>query len=167
MAEETPKMIDPIRETDDEARALARSLLAEARYGAIGVRDPESGVPVVTRIAVARTEAGQPLTLVSSLSHHTKGLLADPACSLLLGEPKDKGDPLVFPRITLQCAARFVARDAPERAALRAHYLTQQPKAELYIDFGDFSLVVLEVREAYLNGGFAKAYNLTPADLGL
>ena len=50
---------------------------------------------------------------------------------------------------------------------LRAHYLTHQPKAKLYIDFGDFSLVRLRVTKAHLNGGFGKAFILTPEDLGM
>jgi hypothetical protein len=33
---------DPVRPTDDEARALARSLIAGARSGALGVIDPET-----------------------------------------------------------------------------------------------------------------------------
>ncbi|MGI1662511.1 HugZ family protein [Palleronia sp. KMU-117] len=155
----------PIRPTDDEARALARRLLDGARFGALGVRDPETGAPVVTRIAVATTPDGAPLTLISDLSQHTRALRADPACSLLVGEPGPKGDPLTHPRLTIQAHAAFIDRRGPGQAALRAHYLAQQPKAKLYIDFGDFSLVRLMPTGAYLNGGFGKAFVLTPEDL--
>jgi hypothetical protein len=166
MAETPEKKIDPIRETDDEARALARALIDGARFGALGVRDPETGAPTVSRVAVATTPEGAPLTLISDLSHHTRALKSDPACSLLVGEPGAKGDPLTHPRITLQCRARFVRHGEAGHAALRHHYLTQQPKAQLYIDFADFSFAVLEVTEAHLNGGFGKAYRLEAADLG-
>jgi putative heme iron utilization protein len=156
---------DPIRPMDDEARALARQLLQGAHHAALGVLDPETGWPQVTRVALARDLAGGPLTLISTLSSHTRALQADPRCSLLLGEPGNKGDPLTHPRLTLQCRAAFVGRDAPEHADLREHYLAQVPKAKLYIDFADFSLVRLGVEDAFLNGGFGKAYRPAPADL--
>ena len=159
------KRPDPIRPADDAARALARDILAGARHGALGVLDPASGAPQVTRIALARGPDGLPLTLISALSGHTAGLRADPRCSLLLGEPGPRGDPLTHPRLTLNCVAGFVARDSADHAALRALYLSQNPKAGLYIDFGDFTLVRLPVTDAFLNGGFGKAWRLTAADL--
>jgi putative heme iron utilization protein len=160
MAETTP-----IRPTDDEARALARNLIDRARFAALGVIEPATGAPMVTRIGVTTAPDGVPLTLVSDLSHHTRALRANPACSLLLGEPGAKGDPLTHPRLTLQAGAAFLDRAAPEYAGLRAHYLARLPKAKLYIDFGDFHLVLLEPTGAYLNGGFGKAFVLTPEDL--
>jgi len=157
----------PIRETDDEARRLGRDLLDSARHGALGVLNPQTGAPEVTRIAVATTPAGAPLTLISALSSHTAALRADPRCSLMVGEPGAKGDPLTHPRITLACRAEFTEHGTEAYAALRAHYLTIQPKAQLYIDFTDFAFATLHVASAALNAGFGKAYHLTPADLGL
>ena len=151
---------DPIRPTDDEARALAKRLITDARFGALAVL--QDGRPAVTRVAVTTDEAGVPLMLVSDLSSHTKALRADPRCSLLLGEPGDKGDPLTHPRITLMCEAVFL----PKTDALVARYLDLQPKAKLYIGFADFHFVQLQTLEAHLNGGFGKAYWLTPGDLG-
>lgn len=159
MAETNP---DPIRPTDDEARALARGLIAEARHGALGVTDPDTGTPVVTRIAVVPGPDGLPLTLVSTLSSHTAALEAHPACSLLLGEPGPKGDPLTHPRLTLLAEA-----EAADKAALRSHYLGLYPKAQLYYDFTDFRMIRLRPRAALLNGGFGKAYRLTPEDLAV
>ncbi|MGR3793448.1 HugZ family pyridoxamine 5'-phosphate oxidase [Vannielia sp. SX4] len=158
-------MTDPIRPTDDEARAMARGLLDEARFGALGVL--EGGVPVVSRIAVGTDADGGPVTLVSSLSAHTSALRAEPACSLMVGEPGPKGDPLTHPRLSLQCMARFVDRGSEAHGALRTRWLESHPKSKLYIDFGDFGFVALEVQGAFLNGGFGKAFKLIPADLGL
>ena len=59
----------------------------------------------------------------------------------------------------------MIARDAAEHPPLRAHYLSQRPKATLYIDFGDFRFVRFHVKDALLNGGFGKAFRLTPQDL--
>lgn len=163
MPENAPK--SPIRPTDDEARVLARKLLNEATYGALGVIDPETGTPMVTRVAVGTTAAGDPVTLISDLSHHSRALKANPVCSLLVGEPERRGDPLTHPRLTLQATARFVRHGEPGHAALRAHYLKSHPKSKLYVDFGDFFFAVMEVSGAYLNGGFGRAFVLTPEDL--
>lgn len=150
---------DPIRPTTEEARALARRLLEEARHGALGVLDPESGGPLVTRVAVGWDGAAA-LILVSTLSAHTRALLADPACSLLVGEPGPKGDPLTHPRLSL------LARAEPaDKAAARGAWLARHPKAALYYDFADFLLLRLVPSGAHLNGGFGQAYRLSPQDL--
>lgn len=154
----------PIRPTDDEARALARDLLQTARIAALGVLDPDTKHPMVTRIAVAEDAHGL-ITLISDLSHHTRALKVSPACSLLLGEPGDKGDPLTHPRLTLQADAAFVPRGSEAHGALRTHWLETHPKAKLYIDFGDFAFVRFQTAKAFLNGGFGKAYVLAPEDL--
>lgn len=156
-------MVNPIRPTDDAARALAKSLLASARHGALGVLDGLGGLggptPVVTRVATAWLD-GAPHLLVSDLSMHTKALDANPACSLLIGEPDAKGDPLTHPRLTLVCSAQHA-----DKTSLRDPWLETHPKAKLYFDFADFRLLRLVVNEAYLNGGFGKAFRLAPQDL--
>lgn len=148
------KKTDPIRPTDDEARALAARLLALG-HGALGTLSPETGAPVVTRVAWCH-----PLILASHLSGHTRALLANPLCSLLLGEPGDKGDALTHPRLTLHARARQV-----DKAAERDRWLNRHPKSALYFDFTDFIMLRLEVSGADLNGGFGKAFRLDPADL--
>ena len=158
-------MTDPIRPTDDEARALARELIATARFAALGVTDPETGTPMVSRVSVVPGPDGLPLSLVSDLALHATALKADPACALLLGEPGPKGDPLTHPRLSLQASARFIRHGEAGHEALAAHYLTLQPKAKLYIGFADFSLLRFEIRRGLLNGGFGRAFVLTPEDL--
>ncbi len=155
----------PIRPTDDEARALARELLAAARFAALAVLHPDTRAPHVTRIALGLTPEGQPMTLISALALHTRALHADPAASLLIGEPPPKGDPLAFARLTLAAKARFIDRATPNHARLREHYLASHPKSKLYADFADFSFVVFDATGAALNGGFGKAYDLTASDL--
>jgi putative heme iron utilization protein len=157
---------NPIRPTDTEARSLARGLITQARFAALGVIDPDHGGPMVTRIAFGTAPDGQPLTLVSDLSHHTRALKADPTASLLLGEPGPRGDPLTHPRLTLQARARFLRHGEAGHDELAAHYLRDHPKAKLYIGFADFSFVLFDVQGAYLNGGFGRAFVLTPQDMG-
>ncbi|MEP1932793.1 MAG: HugZ family protein [Roseibium sp.] len=153
-----------IRETDDDARLSAKGLMRSARYGALAALDSETGSPVVSRVAVATDIDGTPIILTSTLSGHTKAILANPACSLLVGEP-GKGDPLAHPRISLFCKAVRIDRDTVTHTRLRRRYLARHPKAGLYADFGDFSFFRLELSNASLNGGFGKAFELLKTDL--
>lgn len=153
-------MTNPIRPTDSEARTLARTLIAKARFAALAVLDPATGAPIVTRVALVQGPTGLPLTLISTLSTHTTALAADPACSLLIGEPGPNGDPLTHPRLTMQAIA-----SPADKAALRAYYLSIYPKAQLYYDFTDFQLTQMTPQSGFLNGGFGKAFHLTRADL--
>ncbi|MFD1507860.1 HugZ family protein [Lacimonas salitolerans] len=156
---------DLFQPADDDARRIARDLIAQATHAALAVIRPGTTLPSVTRIAMATDPQGAPLSLISSLSHHTAALDASPDCALLLGEPGDKGDPLTHPRLTVHARAQLIPRDSADHAPLRDHYLTQRPKAKLYIDFADFRLVRFAVTDALLNGGFGKAYILSAADL--
>ena len=155
---------DPVAAADDEARALARSLLALG-HAALAVTDPADGTPGISRIAFGLSPDGLPVTLVSSLAPHFGALQANPACALLLGEVGDKGDPLTHPRLMVKARAEFVAPDDPARAALRDHWVRTHPKAKLYVDFADFAFVRLHPVSALLNGGFARAFRLMPSDL--
>lgn len=157
--------IDPIRPTDDDARQTARDLLATATYAALGVFDPETGAPVVTRIALARTDDGAITTLISDLSSHTVALRANPKASLLVGEPADKGDPLTHPRMSIAVRTEFIERHSDDGIRTREHWLKHRPKSKLYIDFADFHFVRFAPLSIALNGGFGKAYTLTPDDL--
>lgn len=153
-------MPDPIRPTDDTARSLARDLLAGARHGALGTLD-DAGFPLVTRVAVG-WDGTAPLILVSALSAHARALRARPACGLMVGEPGARGDPLTHPRLSLTARA-----EPADKATLRELWLRDHPKAALYYDFADFFMLRLAVAAAHLNGGFGKAWVLTPADLRL
>ncbi len=153
-----------LRETDDEARKQARILLGSARYAALAVFDPETGFPSVSRVLTGTDIDGVPVILVSGLSAHTKALSKDPRASALFGEP-GKGDPLAYPRLSVQCSAERVDRGHPQHERIRSRFLVRHPKAKLYIDFPDFCFFRLVPLAASLNGGFGKAYVLPGADL--
>jgi putative heme iron utilization protein len=161
-----PDAPSPIRPTDDDARALARALIAGARHGALAVTDPATAAPFVSRVAVMGQDDGSVVLFVSALSHHTGALRVNPACSILLGEPGPKGDALTHPRLTLIARASFVPQGSPEHADLRADWLARHPKARIYADLPDFAFARLAPTGAHLNGGFGRAFVLTPADLG-
>jgi len=153
-----------LREVDDEAIRLARTLLRTARAGTLAVLNPGMGGPGVSRVGISTDFDGTPIMLASALAPHTSALLADPRAALLLGEP-GKGDPLAHPRISIDCLATPVERDGPDHPRLRARYLAHQPKAKLYVDLGDFRFFRLVPQAASLNGGFGKAYALAADQL--
>lgn len=156
---------DPVAPADDEARRLARGLIADARFAALAVTDPADGLPGISRIAFGVARDGGLLTLISALAPHFAALRTQPSCALMVGEVGDKGDPLVHPRLMIKAQARFVAHDDPIRANLREDWLGHHPKAKLYVDFADFAFVRFTPVSALLNGGFARAYRLGPSDL--
>lgn len=156
---------DVIRPTDAEGRALGLRLLRTARSGALASLAPTGG-PLSSLVSVATDGDGTPLILVSSLSAHTGQLIADPRSSLLLSAP-GRGDPLAHPRISLLTRARRLIREGVDGARARRRFLARHPKAELYVDFSDFSFFALDVERASLNGGFARAYELVREDLVL
>jgi putative heme iron utilization protein len=65
----------------------------------------------------------------------------------------------------IRARAAFVAPDDPARPLIRARWLDRSPKAALYIDLPDFAFVRLTPISALLNGGFARAFRLSPEDL--
>ncbi len=164
MTIEPENKINPIRTTTLESIRLSKTLIRHARFGALAFIDPQTGGPGVSRVAVAPDITGMPVVLISHLSAHTKALLKNPDCSILLGEP-GKGDPLAHPRISLSCRAEFLDRETPENQSLAARYLRRNPKAALYASFADFTYVRLNPLFANLNGGFGQAYRLANLEL--
>jgi putative heme iron utilization protein len=161
-----PDKPDPIRPTDDMARQMARNLMAAADFAALAVLGAD-GAPAVTRIAFGLGPDGMPVSLVSDIAAHTRALAADPRSSLMVGEPGPKGDPLTHPRLTLQARAQLLPHDTPDREALAQAWLARHPKSQMWIGFADFRFARFAVTSAFLNGGFGKAFRLTPEDLGL
>ncbi|KFE36671.1 HugZ family protein [Thioclava atlantica] len=164
MPQDVPKT-SPFRPADREARKLARDLIAAARFASLGVLDPETGHPSVTRIALGPGPQGELLTLVSGLAAHTTALRTDPRAGLLIGEPGPRGDPLTHPRLSLQIEARPVHRDELRFPSMRDRWLADHPKSALYIDLPDFLFFELRPLSGALNGGFGRAWRLGPEDL--
>ncbi|WP_298850428.1 HugZ family protein [uncultured Ruegeria sp.] len=156
--------LTPYRTPDEAVRSQARDLLAHGHFASLAVLCPETGLPSISRIALATDETGNPVTLISTLAEHSRALCANPNCALLVGEPAEKGDPLTHPRLTLHVIARPVHRCMTGYTELRERYLVLRPKAKLYIDFADFNFVRFIIQDGLLNGGFGKAYRLTTQD---
>lgn len=149
---------------DFDPRAVAKTLLRATRAGTLGTLDRNTGHPFCSLVTVATDVDGSPLILTSRLSTHTANLEADGRASVLLAQT-GKGDPLAHPRLTVLGTFAPVARDGDDDARVRRRFLARHPKAELYAGFGDFSFWRLAVASAHLNGGFARAADLTAADV--
>lgn len=153
---------DVLQAVDDDVRRTAKTFLRTARHGALATIDPETGVPMASRVSLATASDGSPVFLISQLSGHFGALENDRRASVLIGEP-GRGDPLAHPRITVFGQASRVPDT--EREQIRSRFLARHPKAELYADFGDFAFWRLEIQGASFNAGFGKAYAMTGADL--
>jgi len=146
-----------------DALGLAKSLLRATPAGALATIDAE-GRPFSTLVTVATDSDGRPILLLSRLAAHTRHLEDNGRCSLLLARI-GRGDPLAHPRLTLLGRAQRLDRQGPDSVRARQRFLAAHPKAELYADFGDFSFWRVDLSEAHLNGGFARAARLSAADL--
>jgi heme oxygenase (biliverdin-IX-beta and delta-forming) len=145
-------------------RDVAKALLRATRAGSLATLDRHTGHPFGSLVNVATDVSGAPLILVSRLATHTANLEVDARASLLLAET-GKGDALAHPRLTVLGSMVPVAHDGAEEPAIRRRFLARHPKAELYAGFADFSFWRMDVVSAHLNGGFARAADLTAGDV--
>ena len=144
--------------------AVARTLLRCTRTGTLATLDRHTGHPFASLTNVATDADGSPLILVSKLATHTANLEIDGRASLLMAET-GKGDALTHPRLTVLGSFKAVARDEADEPRLRRRFLTRHRKSEFYAGFADFSFWRMAVASAHLNGGFARAADLTAADV--
>jgi len=149
---------------DFAPKDVARALLRTGRSGTLATLDRNTGHPFASLINVAADRDGSPLILVSRLATHTANLEADGRASVLIAET-GKGDALAHPRLTVLGSFVRIAREHPDDARLRARFLLRHPKSELYAGFPDFAFWRMQVAAAHLNGGFARAADLTGADV--
>ena len=109
---------------------------------------------LVTLMSIAITQA-QPAPKLDPCAHDRAALLVE--------AQGDRGDPMTWPRLSLQVAAHVI--DDP--AGLRNRWLDAHPKAAVFIDLPDFRFYRLVPLSGFLNAGFGAAFRLTPADLRL
>jgi heme iron utilization protein len=145
--------------SDFDPRRAARTLLREARSGALATLMAGSGDPYCSLVNVATAADGSPLLLISRLAVHTKNILADRRVSLMLDERR-AGDPLEGARVMLMGTA--AATDEPHA---RRRYLDRQPEAKMFADFGDFAFYRIALNGAHLVAGFGRIVDLPPSDL--
>ena len=143
---------------------VAKDLLRRIRAGTLATLDRNTGHPFASLVNIATDTDGAPVILISRLSTHTANLETDGRASVMLAET-GKGDALAHPRLTVLGAFMPVPRDAADEARLRRRFLAHHPKSQLYAGFADFAFWRMNVASAHLNGGFARAADLTADDV--
>src|SRR3954447_12694404 len=118
---------------DFNPKTVTKKLLREGRSGALATLLPGSGDPYCSLVNIATAADGSPLLLISTLAVHTKNILNDPRCSLMIDERKP-GDPLEGVRVMLMGTAAVT-----DDEDIRRRYLERQPGAEVYVGFSDFA----------------------------
>jgi putative heme iron utilization protein len=103
---------------------------------------------------------GSLLLLLSGLAEHTRHLMADSRCSVMVSGEATSANPQTTPRMTVTGVAEVV-----DDEALKARYLVVHPYASLYANFADFATWRLAPAAGILVGGFARAFRLKGGDL--
>ncbi|XP_010549675.1 PREDICTED: uncharacterized protein LOC104820775 [Tarenaya hassleriana] len=129
-----------------------RTLLDRSVRGMLSTLSQKyDGYPSGSMVDFACDADGSPILAVSSLAVHTKDLLANPKCSLLVSkDPEDRTDL----SITLHGDAVLVSEK--DQAAVRSAYLAKHPNA-FWVDFGDFSFIRIEPKVVRYVSGVATA----------
>ena len=136
----------------------ARCLLRAVRVATLATQT--GGQPFTALVTPATAPDLSVLLLLSSLSEHTRHLVAEPRCALLVAGVAEGANPQTAPRLTVTGLA------APEDdPALKARWLAVHPYAALYAGFGDFALWRLRPVGGLFVGGFARATRLRQAEL--
>ncbi|KAL9998639.1 putative FMN-binding split barrel, hem oxygenase HugZ-like superfamily [Helianthus debilis subsp. tardiflorus] len=124
-------------------------------YGVRGILSTFSqkcdGYPSGSMVDFACDASGSPILAVSSLAVHTKDLLANSKCSLLLAkDPEDRTD------LVITVHGDAVPVPMEDRDAIRTAYLARHPEA-FWVDFGDFQFLRIEPKVVRFVSGVATA----------
>jgi heme iron utilization protein len=133
-------------------------LLRAARSGCVATT--VKGQPFASLVTPACMPDGSLLLLLSRLAEHTRHLMVDPRCSVMLSGVAESANPQTTPRLTVTGVAEVV-----DHPALKARYLAVHPYASLYADFGDFATWRITPAAGLLVSGFGRAARLKAADL--
>ncbi len=130
----------------------ARQLLLKEYRGALATLSQSlPGFPFGSAVPYCLDAAGRPLILISRIAQHTRNLLSDPRCSLLIGE-RGALDVQATGRLTLMAEARLL-QDRTQIEAAAARYYRYFPAACDYHRVHDFDFWVLEpVRWRFIAG---------------
>jgi len=136
----------------------ARRLLRAARAGTLATQ--AAGQPFAALVTPATAPDLSVLLLLSTLSEHTRHLMAEPRCAIAVTGAAEGHNPQTSPRVTITGLAEQV-----EDAGLKARWLSLHPYAALYAGFTDFALWRIRPQAALFVGGFARAERLRASEL--
>lgn len=129
-----------------------RTLLDRSVRGVLSTFSQEhEGYPSASMVDFASDNDGTPILAISSLAVHSKNLMSNPKCSLLVAkDPEDRTDVVV----TLYGDVTAVLES--EREVTRAAYLRRHPDA-FWVDFGDFRFMHIKPKYVRYVSGVATA----------
>jgi putative heme iron utilization protein len=157
-ANDYPTPIEPLEAVDEPRRATAaeqaRTILAGDSVATLASLTSD-GSPWASVVQYGVTDNGTPVLSVSRLALHGRNLAADARASIAVAAPVPEGqDPGDSGRVSI---AGFVEEPVgEEREAAIAAYYAAVPTAEIYNDFGDFTLYVLRIETVRWVGGFGR-----------
>jgi putative heme iron utilization protein len=148
---------------------VAHRTLSDGRHGILSTHSAQyAGYPFGSVVPYALDASARPLLLLSSLAVHTRNLLANAHCSLLVLEHAWEADPQAHGRLTLLCDAEPVSVE--EIAINRDAFLLRHPASVDHFSMKDFSLWRMELVQLRFIAGFghmgwmnAKAFGLPPS----
>ncbi len=153
---------------DRETHRLLGDLIRGSSVAALATL--HDGRPAASLIPYAIHVAGDGrlrlVTHVSRLSAHTRDMQAHPeVCLLVTAAEGSAAVPQALPRVSLPSTAAFVDRADPDYELFAGRYLARFPQAAEWFALGDFSIVTLEPSGGRLVAGFARALNVSAAEL--
>lgn len=163
-ANDYPMPIEPLEPVDPprtaSAAEQARTILANESVATLATLT-EDGSPWASVVQYAVTGDGSPVLSLSTLALHGRNLQADPRASLAVAGPVPDGhDPGDSGRVSV--AGRVEVPDGAEREEAERSYFDAVPAAEVYTEFGDFTLYVLRIESVRWVGGFGRMASTNP-----
>lgn len=142
----------------------ARTILAGDTVGTLATLT-EDGSPWASIVQYSVLGDGTPVLILSTLALHGRNVKADPRASLAVAGPVPEGhDPGDSGRVTI--AGRVEEPTGEELEAAKASYFAATPAAELYTQFGDFTIYVLRPEKIRWVGGFGRMASTSPSEFG-
>ncbi|KAL6539895.1 hypothetical protein OROHE_011666 [Orobanche hederae] len=109
------------------------------------------GYPSGSMVDFACDAYGSPCLAVSNMALHTKNLLANPRCSLLVAkDPEDRTD------LVIVVHGDAIRVSETDKEAVRTAYFARHPNA-FWVDFGDFQFLRIEPEVVRYVSGVATA----------
>jgi putative heme iron utilization protein len=143
-----------------QEQRLMLTLIRDRRWAALATQGPDG--PDASWVAyVPEPDCSGFLLHLSTLSAHTRNLLAHPRAGLTISEPeRDDEDPQTLARVTIQGEIATIPRDHPDYRSATLCYQERLPASVPRFEFGDFLLLrLIPIRIRFI-GGFARAYTL-------
>jgi putative heme iron utilization protein len=141
----------------------AKRLIVEQKMAVLSTNSKRyGGFPFGSVVGYAIDLESRPLILMSALAVHHRNLEADPRASLTIFEDEAMDNPTKGARVTVMGEVRRVP--ATDLAEARTTYLAKHPEAAQWIDFGDFSMLRMEVKDLYFIGEFGSMGWIIPED---